>query len=213
MSLKNVIPTVFATSVKDFTPRFKKVLASNPINIHIDFMDGKLVKANGIPLTKFPNLKRLKPNFEAHLMVKSPSSYISKLKEKGFNKIIIHIESSFASSLPNKIRDNNMSAWLAINPKTPLKKIISIHQHFDGILFMGVVPGKESQSLLPSVLKKIKSFHAIFPNVPIQVDGGVNLITAPKLKKLHVTNINSGSFISSSIDPSKSLNQLSRAFK
>ena len=76
-----VIPTVFATSKKEFDSRFSKLRDASK-NIHIDFMDGKFVKSKSISAAGLPDLNRYLNKFEAHLMVQSPGKYIKKLLGK-----------------------------------------------------------------------------------------------------------------------------------
>jgi len=87
-----IIPTIFSKNKKQFNERFNKLIKISK-NIQIDFMDGKFVKAKSVQLSQIPNLKKYKNNFEAHLMVKNPESWITKLKQKGFKKIIFHYSS------------------------------------------------------------------------------------------------------------------------
>jgi ribulose-phosphate 3-epimerase len=105
-----------------------------------------------------------------------------------------------------------MQAWLAINPETPLKSIIPYTSKVQGILFLGVKPGKEHQSFIPQVYKKIQALRKINNKIPIQVDGGINNSTLPKLAKLKVNYINSGSFISDSKNPKQTYKNLVQLF-
>lgn len=213
--MKKIIPTVFATSNHEFKERFNKLIKISK-NIQIDFMDGKFVKSKSISITALPNLKKYKNNFEAHLMVKAPEKYIKKLSSKGFKKIIFHYE---AIKNPNKIiqlaikiKKLNLVPFLAINPSTPLSKILPILSYFHGALFLGVNPGKEHQHFIPKVYEKIKQLRKINKKIIIQVDGGVNENVVKKLKKLGANYINSGSFISDSKNPKQTIKNLNVLF-
>src|SRR3989344_4208744 len=169
-----IIPTIFATSKKQFNKRFNKII---PIakNIQIDFMDGKFVNSKFIPLSKVPRLNKYKKNFEAHLMLYAPERYLKLLKNKGFNKIIFHIESTNnPNQIIEKIKELKLKAFIAINPETKLNKILPYINKVNGILFLGVHPGKEHQSFIPSVYKNISNLRKFDKKIKIQVDGGVN---------------------------------------
>ena len=152
-----IVPTIFAKSKKEFNERFNKLSISN--SVQIDFMDGRFVKIKGVGIKDIPNLKNKNILFEAHLMVYDPERFVHKLKKKGFRKVIFHWESLKdilkVKKLIDKIKDKQMEAWIAINPGTSVKKVSSILGQIDGLLFMGVVPGKEGQDFILNVYTKI----------------------------------------------------------
>jgi len=207
-----IIPTIFAHNKKEFSPRLKKLLPISK-NLQIDFMDGKFVKAKSISLSSLPNLSRLNKNFEAHLMVINPQKRIPKIARLGFKKFIFHLS---AAKNPEQViqraRNWKLSPWLALNPEVPISKVLPFLPKVDGILLMGVHPGREKQSFISSVYNKIKSLRKI-SKIKIQVDGGANKTTIPKLAKLGVNYINSGSYISNSNNPKKALKELNNLFR
>ena len=203
-----VIPTIFARNKKEFKERFEKLISVSK-NLQIDFMDGKFVEAKSVSLSEIPNLKRYKNIFEAHLMTENPKRYLKKLEQKGFKKIIFHIESDENSEkLIKKIKKLKMSAWIAINPETKIEKIISFLKKVDGVLFMGVHPGKERQKFILGVYEKIRELRKMNNKVKIQVDGGVDEKVAEKLFSLEVNYVNSGSYISDAKNPKEKLRKL-----
>lgn len=212
--MRKVIPTVFAHNKKEFDLRFRKLVKISR-DIQIDFMDGKFVKSKGIRISDIPVLKRYGARFEAHLMMRNPEKYIEKLKEKGFSKIIFHVEAGDAEKIGDVIdliKKNKMKAWIALNPGTGIKKILPFMGRVDGILFMGVYPGKEHQKFVNSVYRKIRNFRKENSRIKIQVDGGVNLESASRLKKIGVNYVNSGSFIFEAENPGKALSELKKKF-
>ncbi len=198
---KRVIPTIFAHNKREFNERFEKLRRISRI-LQIDFMDGKFVRAKSVKIEDIPDLDDYCGKFEAHLMMRKPEKYISKLKEKGFDKIIFHIESvknnSDVEKLIKAIKDKKMKAFIAINPATKLDKIKQFLNSVDGVLIMGVYPGKEHQKFVFSVYGKIKKLREIDRKISVQVDGGVNFDIANKLGALGVDFVNSGSFIAES---------------
>src|SRR3989344_6352940 len=87
----HVIPTVFAHTSAEFDKRFAIVIKVARA-VQIDFMDGILVPAKSINLADVPDLKKYTCYFEAHLMVARPEIWIKSCSDKGFKKIIFHIE-------------------------------------------------------------------------------------------------------------------------
>lgn len=198
-----IIPTIFAHNKKEFHERFEKLV---PIAnyFQIDFMDAKFVPAKSMQLKDVPTLPKNK-NFEAHLMCLNPENYFKALKKKGFKKIIFHIETtSGPEKLIKKIKTLGMKSMVAINPETSLEKI----PKNSDVMFMGVHPGKEHQTFIPEVYDKIAELRSQDKTCFIQVDGGITPEVIKKLARLKVNAVNSGSFISSSPNPKKSLKEL-----
>ena len=211
--MRKIIPTVFSKNKKDFKEKFDKLIGISR-ELQIDFMDGNFVRAKGISLSIIPNLKNKKINFEAHLMVEQPGKWINNLKKKGFKKVILHIEcKNDIKRVLDKIHKDKMEAWIALNPSTSLKKIEEFLGQIDGVLFMGVNPGKENQKFIPRVLEKIKKLRKRNNKIKIQVDGGVNLKNIGTLKKIGVNIVNSGSFVSQNENPKGALKELKKAFR
>lgn len=212
--MNRVIPTVFATNKKDFALRFDKLVRISK-HIQIDIMDGKLVKVRGIDLGDIPNLRKYGNKFEAHLMVKNPGEYTARLNEIGFRKIIFHYEAFWdvekCIHLANKIKSLGIRAWIAINPETSVAKIVSLLEHVDGVLLMGVHPGREHQIISQRIYSKIAELRKRDRKVSIQIDGGVNARDIKLLRRAGADYFNSGSFISEANNPAKALKELERA--
>lgn len=193
-----IIPTVFAHNKKEFDERFEK-LAKITHYLQIDFMDGKFVRGKSISIGDAPDCHEYWGKFEAHLMVRDPGKYIKELKEKGFKKVIFHYEAvkgkKEAEKIIKLIKKLKMKAWIALNPETGIDKILDLLGEIDGVLFMGVNPGKEGQKFISSVYEKIGELRRIDKKIMIQVDGGVNFGVALKLGALGVNFLNSGGFV------------------
>lgn len=211
-----VIPTVFAYSKNNFIDRFEKLIKISE-EIQIDIMDGKFVNEASIDIKDIPDLKKYKNNFEAHLMVEKPEDYVERLKKKGFKKIIFHYEAlkhdNEIEKTIEKIRKVKMKVFIALNPETSIARIILFLHKVDGILFMGVHPGKEHQSFIPEIYEKIKKLREFSKDIEIQVDGGVNLEIAKRLKELGVNKVNSGSFVADAKNPTEVIKRLNRIFE
>ena len=207
-----IIPTIFATSKRMFDEKFNKLLDVSK-KLHIDFMDGQFVTKHSIKLTIVPSLRDFTNEFEAHLMVRNPRSWIKRLKNKGFKKVIFHystmdFDESATKKLINDIRKLDMIAFVAINPEVHEDEIFGILNDVDGILIMGVHPGREKQHLLDKTYWKLKNIRNENKKVILQVDGGVNPYTAKELEKSGADILNSGSFVSRSDNPKEALKGL-----
>jgi len=209
--MTKIIPTVFAKTKQDFDKRLFKLIDISK-EIQIDFMDGHFVNTKGITLADVPNLKNFNNKFEAHLMTKHPETWIKRLKNKGFHKVIFHYEAvendNEIKKLVNDIHKLDMEAFIAINPGTHEAKIIDFLNIVDGVLLMGIYPGKEHQKLVFKIYLKLKSLREKNMKIPIQIDGGVNFFNAQRLSEEGATILNSGSLVAESEDPKEVLDEL-----
>ena len=209
MEKTKIIPTIFSYNKKEFDEKLDRIL---PITkkIQIDLMDGIFVQKKSVEPRHIPDLSKYNKEFEAHLMVMEPKKYYEKIKNKGFKKIITHIESykslKDATNFFEELKKQKIKPVIAINPLTRLDKLII--KSFDFFLIMGVQPGKEKQTLKKSVYNKINKIKTENPKAKIQIDGGVNPNNARKLFKAGANYLNSGSFISQSTEPQKALMRL-----
>lgn len=212
-----VIPTVFAIRKEDFNDRLERI-AKLSKEIQIDFMDGIFVSSKFIDFDIIPDLSKFKGHtFEAHMMTKDPGKYFLILKKKGFKKIIIHFESYFEKNkivnLARKIKKEKISAFLAVNPETKVHDYLLLLKEFDGVMFMGVHPGKEHQTFIYDVLTHVKELRHYKKKIDIQIDGGVNAGNISYIKKAGVNIFNSGSYISESDNPKAALTKLKKEMK
>ena len=214
--LRKVIPTVFAKNKKQFRKRLRRFLKLNR-DLQIDFMDGKFVRNKGLNVKDVPDLSRYKIKFEAHLMTLNPSLYVKDLRNKGFRKVIFHYEAvndkDKVLGLIFYIHTQGMKAIVALNPENDIDEIKDVLNYVDGVLFMGVHPGRENQKFISKIYRKIRALRRINKKIMVQVDGGVDLKSAGKLRKLKVNVINTGSFIFESEDPKAALNDLEKVFR
>lgn len=198
-----IFPTVFSTNKKIFDTKFD-LLNNNFKNIQIDFMDGRFVAGKSVEISYVPKLTKSKTEYEAHLMNKNPLKLVSKIKEKGFKRFIFHFEACKKDEIEKIVLEchkKKLKPILAINPTTKYEEFREYLHLFKQIMFMGVIPGKEGQKLISSVIELIRKTKYTHSQLIIQVDGGVNLKTAASLSDAGASILNSGSFISSSDSP------------
>lgn len=212
---RTVIPTVFAHSASEFKERFAKLVKVSPA-LQIDFMDGELVPAKSMPLSDVPSLKKYNVDFEAHLMVAHPEDWIVECMEKGFTKIIIHIEAlknvDRGLDLIHRVRSRGARFLLAINPETSMEALEPFLPFVKDILVMGVHPGKEHQSLAPNTARRVSALKSR-KGVWVQVDGGVNDMTIGTIAAAGADAVNSGSFVADASNPKEALKLLEKKFE
>lgn len=173
---------------------------------HIDVMDGKFVEKNTYDkmLEYASYIKRISnlPQ-DVHLMVEDIEPAINDFLSVEPNIITFHLEACKNKQEVEKyikyIKENNCKVGIAIKPETNIEEIYEYLPFIHLCLVMTVEPGKGGQTLLSDMIGKVKKLHEyILSNnleVDIEVDGGINLRTAPQLKKVGANILVSGTAI------------------
>jgi ribulose-phosphate 3-epimerase len=151
--------------------------------IHVDVMDGHFVPN----ITIGPDVvKALRPHsdkvFDTHLMIAPCDPYIEAFAKAGSDIITVHAEAGphLDRSLQH-IRSFGKKAGVSLTPSTPETAIEYVLDKVDLVLVMTVNPGFGGQAFIPEQLQKIRAIRAMIGDRPIhlEVDGGVNVDTAP----------------------------------
>jgi ribulose-phosphate 3-epimerase len=178
---------------------------------HVDVMDGNFVPnlSIGAPVVKCIKTTIL---LDCHLMINNPDKYIKDFAEAGAHIITIHAEAS--KNLKKDIefiQSFNCLAGVSINPKTPVKKIEKILPLVDLVLIMSVEPGFGGQKFMPEVLSKIQEIRSQYPNLDIEIDGGIDHQTAPMARAMGANVFVAGSYILKSDNPKEAADRLRKS--
>jgi ribulose-phosphate 3-epimerase len=162
--------------------------------LHLDVMDGHFVPN----LTMGPDMcravRRACPDafLDVHLMVTDPAMYVDPFAQAGADHITFHIETvqrGEVDDLVARIRGKGMTAGLALNPPTPVELVLPWVGGRDGVdlvLVMSVNPGFSGQRFIDPVLEKTRLLaqqaRAGAANCRVEMDGGINLDTAPGVR-------------------------------
>lgn len=182
--------------------------------IHLDVVDGKF--APNITWGKAGDLRNLQLTthnlqLEAHLMVVKPELEIEAWLENGIKRAITHVEAiEDPLFILDACRKFDTQAGLSINPGTPVEKLTPHLNNFKFIQILAVSPGLAGQKFDEKVLDKIKFLRKNYPNVTIEVDGGINHEAAKLAKKAGADIIVSASYIFGSPEPEKAYKALQR---
>jgi ribulose-phosphate 3-epimerase len=195
-----VIPTIIAKDFQELQEKIKKV---EPYVdwVQLDVMDGQFV--DNATWNNPADLKNLETSLklEAHLMIQNPELVIDDWIDSGGKRIIFHYESTEQpEKIIERIKKAGLEVGLAINPETPIEIVNKFIGQLDLVLVMTVYPGHGGQEFLEEALSKIKKLRKKYKNVNIEVDGGINLETAPKVIQVGANILASGSAIFKSED-------------
>ena len=172
--------------------------------IHVDVMDGHFV-----PQITFGELavaairKYTTLPLDVHLMIESPEDQIAQFAKAGADIITVHIEPcAHIHRVIQMIKATGVKAGISINPATSLSTLDEILPEVELVLVMTVNPGFGGQTFIENTLDKIARLRAELDrrklNIELEVDGGINTKTAPRVVKYGATALVAGAAIFSS---------------
>lgn len=185
---------------------FFELEAAKTDYFHIDVMDGNFVEKNTYAkmLGYAEYIKRIShlPQ-DVHLMVKDVRTAVDDFLAVEPNIITFHYEACKDREEVHKmikyIKDNHCKVGLAIKPNTKVEEIYEFLSYIHTCLIMTVEPGKGGQKLIESTVEKVRELKKYITEknieIDIEVDGGINLRTAPEVKDAGANILVSGSAI------------------
>jgi ribulose-phosphate 3-epimerase len=165
-----VIPAILAKTRGELLDRIDRV-RSHVKMIQIDIMDGVFVPNKTIGIG---DLLDLPPGrYEFHWMVSDPENWIAKIK--GNHIHLVHIETiSDFSLIERVVKESGGVLGLALNPETPIERIMPYVKKAKRVLVMTVRPGFSGQKYIYEMEHKVRELRHLFPSLDIEVDGGVS---------------------------------------
>lgn len=159
--------------------------------VHVDVMDGLFVPNISIGI---PVIQAIRPVTElpldVHLMIDRPIRYVEQFVKAGADWLTIHIEADTEENnlaALDKIHTLGCKAAISLKPKTPAEAAIPYLKKCDMILVMTVEPGFGGQRFMADMMPKLRALRAMLddanPTCILEVDGGVDAVTAPVCKE------------------------------
>lgn len=152
--------------------------------LHIDVMDGQFVPPVSFGDVVIRSVRPVsKMFFDVHLMVTEPDRFVDDYAKAGADMFTVHAEAcAHLDRTLQHIHESGMKAGVALNPATPLQVLDYVLDKVDMVLIMTVNPGYGGQKYIPSMTAKIRDLRrkldeAGYPDLPIEVDGGINAST------------------------------------
>lgn len=156
--------------------------------LHLDVMDGSFVPNITFGPPVIASLRKTNDLFfDAHLMIDDPGRYLDVFAKAGADLLVIHLK---AATHPQRtlvaIQELGLKAGIALDPDGDPGELRWLLPYLDMILIMGVNPGFSGQKFIPETIKKVADCRKFlgnegYGNLPLQVDGGVNLTNAGAL--------------------------------
>jgi ribulose-phosphate 3-epimerase len=174
--------------------------------LHVDVMDGHFVPNLTIGPPVVASLRARTDLFlDCHLMVTQPAVLLADFAAAGADRCIVHIELGDPRPLFDEIRRLEMGVGLVLNPGTPLEAVVEHLDEIDLLLFMSVNPGWGGQAFIPEVLDKLAQARRLVDarglDVELEIDGGINVDTAPRAAAAGADILVAGSAVFRAPDP------------
>lgn len=213
-----VIPAINCKNFKCVKERLLKASEFLPKSgwIQIDISDGKFTKAKTWNEPKELRELRIKKKelkgikFEIHLMVRDWEKEAEKWLKAGADRVVVHLEAikKVESGKWKGKRKYKTEIGIAINPATPVEKLVPYLNRIKLVQLLAVKPGYSGQKFDKKIVEKIKFLKKNFPKIAIEIDGGMDVKTAKLVKKAGTDIIVSGSYIFNSKKPKISYKNL-----
>lgn len=176
--------------------------------IQIDIMDGKFVPSRSITWQQLKNIS-ISIRWEVHLMTEQPEKQLEHFQKAGADKAIFHYE---ATSIPLQVisvaRNLGLKVGIALNPETPIARVMPFVSELDSVLFLSVHPGFYGAKFIPEVLDKIVELRQAKPELKIGIDGGIKEKNITLIARSGVDEIFVGSAIFLQPQPGESYRTL-----
>lgn len=209
-----VSPSLLAANFADLKGEIAMINRSEADWLHCDVMDGVFVPniSFGFPVLEAVGKICHKP-LDVHLMIVHPERYITATARVGAMMMNVHIEAvTHLNRTLHEIHEEGMKAAVTLNPSTPVSMLEDVIGDVDMVLLMSVNPGFGGQTFIDNTYAKIERLKKLISesgsDALIEVDGGVNGLTAPRLAQAGVNVLVSGSYVFRADNPEERIRQL-----
>ncbi len=185
-SIVKLAPSILSADFARLGEQVAEVERAGADRIHVDVMDGHFVPnlSLGPPIVK--SLRRVtRLPLETHLMITDPDFFLDEFVAAGSDSFMVHWEgNAHLHRTIQRIKALGKRAGVVINPATPASVLEEILPDLDQVLVMTVNPGFGGQHFIASTLGKIQRVRQMIdrvnPNCELELDGGIDPITAPQ---------------------------------
>ena len=211
-----VSPSLLAADFLNLKDEIEMINNSQADWLHMDIMDGVFVPniSFGFPVLEAVSKVCKKP-LDVHFMIVHPEQYIEQTAKLGAMMMNVHYETcTHLHRTIQQIHAAGMKAGVTLNPSTPVSMLEDIIYDVDMVLLMSVNPGFGGQKFIENTIRKVKRPRKMIDDAGthtlIEIDGGVQDETAPRLVKAGADVLVSGSYVFKSADPHATIEALKK---
>jgi len=174
-----VLPSLLMCDFGDLKSEVARLEAAGTKVLHLDVMDGHFVPnlTYGMPIVEGLRKHTSLP-LDVHLMISDPLKYAKSFVDAGADLLTFHVEAvADSAKVATSIAELGVGVGVAINPSTPMEKLDVCLAHVDLVLVMSVEAGFGGQAFNPIALDRLKELRLRYPELILEIDGGINLET------------------------------------
>lgn len=183
--MTKVSPSILSADFVNLERDIHHLEKSGADYVHVDIMDGLFVPNISIGIPVVAALRKVTDlPLDVHLMIDRPIRYVDEFCKAGADILTIHHEADTVENnikALKRIRENGVKPAISLKPGTGAEALEPYWGLIDMVLIMTVEPGFGGQSFMTDMMPKLKAVREVidakYPEMELEVDGGVNTST------------------------------------